>query len=606
MSLSNSSIYYGDIQQRRIDSFCRKTGIKDFNIAEEYLDSCDWEEKRAVEKFFKNHPNHNPYQNHDCCDYDNSNPKPFLSPPPTQVSHKNSSKKKDLDKNKDKDKDKDININNEKQIINDYFTFNFSKLLNENNNNNNKKESLTLQYIIKELKEEISFNSFMKLLKNQRGIILVFKEQSFDRIKEQMTIIKRDPLNSTIIQNCVILPVLNSSSMGKEIIQKLSIISYPTYIFCKYKDEQNIYITDKMEGGFEISFFINSILRIQPGSNYNLYNHKNNNNSSVNKENVNKNNKNENNNIIQNLKNDKYFNGDLDNIKKISSHRKMNIDLSKYNNKNNSNINNHNDNKNNDNKKKKIPINKQNNNNKDNNNNSNNIIKKDNNNNDNMVEGEYFLGDSMDILKIFNDNNNNNNKYDNNNYYNNNNIYNNYENEKNEKIIDAQINDDDNILRDSIYQLTDAQVLQKRERQMRELERQQEEKERKEEEEKKKKEEEENRLKNIKNKYEEESKIAKMILPEEPKGDGPDICHIVFRVPDGSKNMERKFLKNDKISSLYNYVKSIGREIFMEPDATDFDLLSSDFPPKNLEKIKNSTLEKEGLYPNSIIQIREK
>ena len=44
----------------------------------------------------------------------------------------------------------------------------------------------------------------------------------------------------------------------------------------------------------------------------------------------------------------------------------------------------------------------------------------------------------------------------------------------------------------------------------------------------------------------------------------------------------------------------------MEPDATDFDLLSIGFPPTNLEDKKNSTLEKDGLFPNSILQIREK
>ena len=118
--------------------------------------------------------------------------------------------------------------------------------------------------------------------------------------------------------------------------------------------------------------------------------------------------------------------------------------------------------------------------------------------------------------------------------------------------------------------------------------------------------EEENRLKNIQNNYEDESKLAKMLLPEEPDDNDPDVCHIAFRIPDGEKNIERKFLKTDKIAALYNFVKSIGREIFMEPDASDFDILCSGFPPKNLENYKNNTLEQEGLFPNSIVQIREK
>ena len=140
---------------------------------------------------------------------------------------------------------------------------------------------------------------------------------------------------------------------------------------------------------------------------------------------------------------------------------------------------------------------------------------------------------------------------------------------------------------------------------MKELERQQKEKEKKEEEEKRKILEEENRLKNINKKYEDEANLAKMILSEEPEENDPDACHIVFRVPDGEKNIERKFFKSDKIAVLYNYIKSIGREIFMEPDSTDFELLCIGFPPKNLEDKKNNTLEEEGLFPNAIIQIRE-
>ena len=108
------------------------------------------------------------------------------------------------------------------------------------------------------------------------------------------------------------------------------------------------------------------------------------------------------------------------------------------------------------------------------------------------------------------------------------------------------------------------------------------EKEKKEEEEKKKQLEEEKKIKN----YEKESEIAKMILAPEPDENNPDVCHIKFRLPDGEKIKERRFLKTDKISVLYDYIKSIGREIFMEPDSTDFDILCYGFPPKNLEDKK--------------------
>ena len=162
-----------------------------------------------------------------------------------------------------------------------------------------------------------------------------------------------------------------------------------------------------------------------------------------------------------------------------------------------------------------------------------------------------------------------------------------------------------NIMADSIFGLSDGQILAKREREIKELERQQLEKEEKEEEERKKVLEEEKRIKKLKNKYIYEAKIVKMILSDEPKEDNPEACHIKFRHPDGEKIIERRFLKTDKIASLYDYVKSIGREIFTEEDAFDFELIGG-FPPKSLEDKKSNTLEEEGMFPNFILQIKEK
>ena len=253
------------------------------------------------------------------------------------------------------------------------------------------------------------------------------------------------------------------------------------------------------------------------------------------------------------------------------------------------------------------------------------------NSNNSKYNNNLYQDFDYDENLYFDDNNNNNynkNKSNNNNYKTNNynkkdynkNIYDDDEvfiepnqkkkNEDNNKINlnnnKNSIKENDSILADSIYQLSDGEILAKREKEMRELERQQEEKEKKEEEEKKKKLEEENKLININKKYEDEAKISKMLLSEEPKGNGNDICHIIFRYPDGEKSAERKFYKTDKVAVLYDYVKSIGREIFMEPDSTDFDILCLGFPPKNLEDKKNNTLEEEQLFPNSVLQIREK
>ena len=128
-------------------------------------------------------------------------------------------------------------------------------------------------------------------------------------------------------------------------------------------------------------------------------------------------------------------------------------------------------------------------------------------------------------------------------------------------------------------------------------------KEEEEEEKKRLKKEEEEKKKRME--YEVEAKIEKMNLSEEPDESDPNACHIKFRIPSGEKTIERRFLKTDKIDILFRFVKSKGAEIFTEPDSNDFTIISMGFPRKNLVDKKNNTLEQEGLFPNSMLQIEE-
>ena len=101
-----------------------------------------------------------------------------------------------------------------------------------------------------------------------------------------------------------------------------------------------------------------------------------------------------------------------------------------------------------------------------------------------------------------------------------------------------------------------------------------------------------------------ESKKMKENLKPEPDDDNPNKCVILFRFPDGEKSVQRKFLKQDKIKSLYDFIKSLGRDIFMEEEHHHFSLLQS-FPYKLFDDIQDHTLEQEGLFPNSVLQIKE-
>ena len=90
---------------------------------------------------------------------------------------------------------------------------------------------------------------------------------------------------------------------------------------------------------------------------------------------------------------------------------------------------------------------------------------------------------------------------------------------------------------------------------------------------------------------------------KEPDKNNPDCCTICFRYPDGEKRKERRFLKTNKIKELYDYIKSLGNEIYTEDGNGNFSLHQL-FPPKKYENMEN-TLEKEALFPNAVIQIKE-
>ena len=151
--------------------------------------------------------------------------------------------------------------------------------------------------------------------------------------------------------------------------------------------------------------------------------------------------------------------------------------------------------------------------------------------------------------------------------------------------------------------MTDGEVLEQQKADMENLERQAQ---RREEEQRKqklleeqKRKEEELKKKEIENKV----KKAREKIVSEPEPDDPNATTICFRYPDGEKRKDRRFLKTHTIQNLYDYVTSLGREIYTEEENNAFSLFQP-FPPKKYDEMQN-TLEKEGLFPNAIIQIRE-
>ena len=92
--------------------------------------------------------------------------------------------------------------------------------------------------------------------------------------------------------------------------------------------------------------------------------------------------------------------------------------------------------------------------------------------------------------------------------------------------------------------------------------------------------EEEKKLKEI----EKKAKEAERKILDEPQEGNPDVTTICFRYPDGEKIKNRRFLKSNKIQNLYDYVTSLGSDIYSEEGNSSFSLYQP-FPPKKYSNI---------------------
>jgi len=505
------------IQWNKINYFCSSLGINDLSRAEKYLIKANWDEKLAVSDFRLSHPNYiipnipqynqfyqapNYFNQMQFSYYQNI---PYQMPQMPQIPQNNNRNQVSYNNNK-----------NKRNYIELYLS---ESIMNCKDNNIPSSYSLFLKDNLNSI--ELIFENYLKSLKNKKGIIMIYSEEKFNILQDHINKIKKNYSINNLLKNCVIFPVLNTSTIGHELVEQLSCVNFPTYIFNKYKNKEYFYVTGRMDGAFDIPSFKENIENIFiPDSKSNI----------LQKEN--------NNDLIHKLKQEKYFE-----INNKFKNRKDNI-----------------------NKKNKFEEEKQ--------------IELNKSKNKNLMENydNYYLGESKDIISIFEDNNE----------YN----INNYEEKK------ENLDRSDDKLGNSIIGLSDGQVLEKRENDIKELEKEFEEKEKKEKEE-------EDRINKMQIEYENEVAIAKQILPEEPEESNIDVCKIVFRSPDGEKAIERRFLKSDKVEILFTFIKSKGREIFDERESNDFNIICLGIPPKNLECKKNNTLEEEGLFPNSVLQIKE-
>jgi hypothetical protein len=152
-------------------------------------------------------------------------------------------------------------------------------------------------------------------------------------------------------------------------------------------------------------------------------------------------------------------------------------------------------------------------------------------------------------------------------------------------------------------------IIRKQNEEMRRLEQEEEEKKRRiklEEEKRRQKEKEEKEMLRKKQEEQQRSRTMKLFklkqLPVEPTADDKNSTHILFRCPDGIHRIERRFNKKDTVGDMYNFIESLDDVSFNQEGK--FELIQPF--PFALFNDKEKTLEEEKLYPNAVVQIREK
>ena len=585
-----------DVKREKILNFNLMVNNKDNDIALFFLRSANWEEEKAAKLYLDNIASlngtvPNRHHNHQINIPNISNNIPYIpnymsNYSPNNIPNRPNNIPNRTNNNRNIGYIKECQFDLENDILSHAFSYIRRNMgfLNNNSECCNYFRGATIGLI----KEP---DKFMQLLKTKKGVIILYNSQIQDIVKQHLNNINRESYDK--IKNTIFYPVINDSFEGENLIKQLSIEIFPCYLFCKYKNEKTFYVMDKIEGLLNLNDFMN-ILNSQEPSNINN-----------NRNNINQNNSGLNiNQIIDDYNQSDYdkdimqiYSNEFNNYNNYNNNFPVPNDLSQINQcppiiPNNNNLNN----SNNSFKKDALPVSNN------NNINNNNMQERKTNNNKVYVPDyrDYDLGDSFNYASLGNSNNFNNiNMYglnirNNSNELNNNNCnYSNY-----------GLNNSNNSMAQK-NPLSESTLIRKdQDNKMKELEKMQEEKERKEKEEKEKKRKEEEKEKEIIKNEQEEKEIFSKLIPSEPDDNNPDKCIIIFRLPDGEKNIQRKFLKTNKISVLYDYIKSLGREIYSEDQYHSFSIIQT-FPFKNFEDKLNNTLEEEGLFPNSVLQIRE-
>ena len=98
----------------------------------------------------------------------------------------------------------------------------------------------------------------------------------------------------------------------------------------------------------------------------------------------------------------------------------------------------------------------------------------------------------------------------------------------------------------------------------------------------------------------EEKAMKLSTLPEEPAEGTEGSCKIVFRLPVSGERITRRFMLEDKVEILYDYISTLD----LQRESASSQLVLFQSMPRKEFRSKEKSLKEEGLA-NAMLQIKE-
>lgn len=137
-------------------------------------------------------------------------------------------------------------------LDNTQIEFNINEIFKESNEVFSPKNKSLYDDFIKSLEKlfpnqiVLNYKNFFSSTKKAGGLIIIFPESKINELRNNLIRVVNKK-NSGIKKNIPIFPILKESEAGNKIIKAFGVKSFPFYMFCKYKNEETMYISYNVE-----------------------------------------------------------------------------------------------------------------------------------------------------------------------------------------------------------------------------------------------------------------------------------------------------------------------------------------------------------------------